>query len=47
MDIAASAALLATNRGEQGLYNVVEADGTVDSGKVRCLLGWLDGWRMS
>jgi nucleoside-diphosphate-sugar epimerase len=45
VDAAAWAAFLAASRGEPGIYNVAEEDGTVDSGKARHLLGWLDDWR--
>ncbi len=40
VDAAARAAALAAKRGAPGIYNIAEADGTVDSEKARLDLGW-------
>lgn len=46
VDAAAKAAELAVTRGVPGIYNVVEADGSVSSAKAVRLLGWDAGWRV-
>jgi nucleoside-diphosphate-sugar epimerase len=45
VDAAAKAAALAITRGEPGLYNVAEDDGTVTSEKAKREFGWSAGWR--
>jgi nucleoside-diphosphate-sugar epimerase len=40
VDAAAYAALLAVSRGERGIYNVAEDDGSVSIERARRLLGW-------
>jgi nucleoside-diphosphate-sugar epimerase len=46
VDAAADAARLALTRGEAGIYNVAEADGTVLSGKAERELGWRSDFRI-
>jgi nucleoside-diphosphate-sugar epimerase len=45
VDAAAKAAALAATRGEPGVYNVAEDDGTVSSEKAKRQLGWSAEWR--
>jgi len=45
VDAAAKAAELAVTRGERGIYNVTESDGTTLSDKAIQALGWDSGWR--
>ena len=47
VDAAARAAELAVTRGQRGIYNVTETDGTVSSDKAIQTLGWDAGWRGS
>lgn len=47
VDAAAHAALLAVDRGDPGIYNVAEDDGTVLTDKARRLLGWDPDFRLS
>jgi nucleoside-diphosphate-sugar epimerase len=43
VDAAARAAALAVDRGEPGIYNIVDDDGRVSNAKARRLLGWQPG----
>lgn len=45
VDAAAKAAELGVTRGERGLYNVTETDGTTSSERAIHALGWDAGWR--
>lgn len=45
VDGAARAAELAVSKGDPGIYNIAEADGTVSSDKAEQLLGWSADWR--
>ena len=45
VDAAAKAAELAVNRGEPGIYNIAEPDGTIDSDKAVRDFGWDANWR--
>lgn len=46
VDAAAHAARLAVSRGQTGVYNIAEEDGTVSSSKAVDILGWAPGFRM-
>ena len=46
VDAAAKAAELAVTRGESGIYNVAESDGTTLSDKAIKAFGWDSGWRL-
>lgn len=46
VDAAAEAARLALTRGDKGIYNIAEDDGTVDSSKARAELSWDTSFRM-
>ena len=46
VDEAADAARLALTRGETGIYNIVQDDGTVSSKKAARELGWAPGFRL-
>jgi nucleoside-diphosphate-sugar epimerase len=46
VDAAARAAALAVARGEAGVYNITEDDGTVTSEKAKRELHWTADWRM-
>ena len=46
VDAAADAARRAINRGEAGVYNVAEEDGTVSSDKAVKILGWRPDFRI-
>lgn len=46
VDAAAHAAWLAITRGAQGIYNVAEDDGKVNSSKAVDALGWTAGFRL-
>jgi len=46
VDAAAQAARLAVSRGEPGVYNVAEDDGTVRTEKARRVLGFDPGFRV-
>lgn len=46
VEAAAQAALLATDRGEPGIYNIAEDDGYVSIEKARRQLGWDPAFRM-
>lgn len=46
-DDAADAARRAMTRGEPGIYNVAEADGSVSSRKAAAALGWAPGFRLA
>jgi nucleoside-diphosphate-sugar epimerase len=45
VDAAADAARRAVTRGDAGIYNVAEEDGTVSSAKARSALGWTADFR--
>jgi nucleoside-diphosphate-sugar epimerase len=45
IDAAAKAAELAVTRGQRGIYNVAETDGTTSSEKAIEALGWNSAWR--
>lgn len=45
VDAAAKAAELAVTRGQRGIYNVAETDGTTASEKAIQAFGWDAGWR--
>ncbi len=45
VDAAAKAAELSVTRGQRGLYNVTETDGTTSSEKAIQAFGWDAGWR--
>ena len=45
VDAAAKAAELAVTKGQRGLYNVTETDGTTSSEKAIRTFGWDAGWR--
>jgi len=45
IDAAAKAAELAVTRGQRGIYNVAETDGTTSSEKAIEAFGWNAGWR--
>jgi nucleoside-diphosphate-sugar epimerase len=45
VDAAAKAAELAVTRGQRGLYNVTETDGTASSERAIQAFGWDAGWR--
>ena len=45
VDAAAKAAELAVTRGQRGIYNVTETDGTTSSGKAIQAFGWDAAWR--
>jgi nucleoside-diphosphate-sugar epimerase len=45
VDAAAKAAELAVTRGQRGIYNVTETDGTTSSEKAIQAFGWDAGWR--
>jgi nucleoside-diphosphate-sugar epimerase len=45
VDAAAKAAELAVTRGQRGIYNVAETDGTTSSDKAIESFGWNAGWR--
>ena len=45
VDAAAKAAELAVTRGQRGIYNVAETDGTTSSDKAIVSFGWNAGWR--
>jgi len=45
VDAAAKAAEIAVNRGEPGIYNIAEPDGTIDSEKAVRAFGWDANWR--
>jgi nucleoside-diphosphate-sugar epimerase len=47
IDAAAQAALLAVTRGEPGIYNIAEEDGTVSIAKARAALGFDPGFRLA
>lgn len=47
VDAAADAARLAVTRGDAGIYNVVEDDGTVSSQKAARKLGWNSSFRLN
>jgi hypothetical protein len=47
VDAAADAARLAVTRGETGIYNVAEDDGTVSSQKAIRELGWNANFRFN
>jgi nucleoside-diphosphate-sugar epimerase len=47
VDAAARAAQLAVSKGETGIYNVAETDGTVSSEKIERELGWNANYRIS
>lgn len=47
VDAAASAALLAIDRGERGAYNIADVDRTVDCARARRELGWAASFRLS
>ena len=47
IDAAAQAALLAVTRGQSGIYNIAEEDGTVSIAKARAELGFDPGFRLS
>src|SRR5512137_287742 len=46
VDAAAKAAELAVMKGQRGIFNVAESDGSVSSDKAIRSLGWNAGWRM-
>lgn len=46
VDDAADAARLAATRGDTGIYNIAEDDGTVSIQKARDILGWKPGFRI-
>lgn len=46
VDAAAKAAELAVTKGQRGIFNVAESDGSVSSDKAIRSLGWNAGWRM-
>lgn len=46
VDDAARAACLAIARGERGIYNIAEEDGSISSRKAREELGWMPGFRL-
>jgi nucleoside-diphosphate-sugar epimerase len=45
VDAAAKAAELAVTRGQRGIYNVTETDGTTSSEKAIAAFGWNAAWR--
>jgi nucleoside-diphosphate-sugar epimerase len=47
IDAAAQAALLAVTRGQTGIYNIAEEDGTVSIAKARAALGFDPAFRLS
>ncbi len=47
VDAAAKAAELAVTKGQRGIYNVAETDGTTSSDKAIHSFGWDAGWRCS
>jgi len=47
VDAAADAARRAVTRGHAGVYNIADADGTVDASKARRELGWQPSFRMA
>jgi nucleoside-diphosphate-sugar epimerase len=47
VDAAAKAAELAVTRGQRGIYNVTEPDGTTSTEKAIKSFGWNSGWRCS
>ncbi|MEW6339487.1 MAG: NAD(P)-dependent oxidoreductase [Pseudomonadota bacterium] len=47
VDAAAHAAELALTRGAPGIYNIAEADGTLDCAKAQRALGWSADWRIA
>jgi nucleoside-diphosphate-sugar epimerase len=47
VDAAADAARRALRCGEPGIYNIVESDGTVTSGKAQRVLGWSPAFRLA
>jgi nucleoside-diphosphate-sugar epimerase len=47
VDAAADAARLAMTRGEAGIYNIAEEDGTVSCAKARTILGWNSSFRLA
>jgi nucleoside-diphosphate-sugar epimerase len=47
VDAAAKAAQLAITRAQPGVYNVAEADGSVDVEKATRVLGWAAGFRIA
>lgn len=47
VDAAADAARRALRRGEPGIYNIAESDGTVTSEKARRVLGWSPAFRVA
>ena len=47
IDAAAQAALLAVTRGQPGIYNIAEEDGTVSIAKARAELGFDPGFRLA
>jgi len=46
VDAAADAARRALLRGEPGIYNIAESDGSVTSGKAQRILGWSPAFRI-
>lgn len=46
VDDAANAARRALTRGETGVYNIAEDDGTVSIDKAAAVLGWVPGFRL-
>lgn len=46
VDAAADAARRAVTRGDAGIYNIAEADGTISSQKAEQELGWDSGFRL-
>jgi nucleoside-diphosphate-sugar epimerase len=46
IDAAAQAALLAVTRGQPGIYNIAEEDGTVSIAKARAALGFDPAFRL-
>jgi nucleoside-diphosphate-sugar epimerase len=47
VDAAAKAAHLAVSKGDHGVYNVAETDGTVSSERIEKELDWRGDWRIS
>lgn len=47
VDAAAKAAELAVTKGQTGIYNVAETDGTVSTDKAQTTLGWNADWRIN
>jgi nucleoside-diphosphate-sugar epimerase len=47
VDAAAQAALLALTRGQAGVYNIAELDGTLTVDKAQCDLGFNPAFRLS